>query len=217
MLATIMNIIIIGQAGSGKGTQAELLAKKFNLEHIDMGAALRNLAKNDSELGKEINEIINVRKELVPSRIMKEALHVKLGSFPREKGIVFDGVPRNLEQAGYLEEALREVGRKIDQVFFIRIPKEESLKRISGRFVCRNCKSAYIKYDTGEKSCQKCGGELIQRIDDTPEGIEKRLRVFEKETIPVLNHFRKKRVLTEVNGMKEVVEVFRDIIASINK
>ena len=94
-----MNIIILGQAGSGKGTQAEILTQQLAADHFDTGKLLRQLAKMGGVLGKEIHEIINVKKELVPSRILKEIVHLRLADMPREQSIVFDGVPRNLEQA----------------------------------------------------------------------------------------------------------------------
>jgi len=136
-----MNLIILGPQGSGKGTQAEKLAKKFDLEHIDMGKFLREVAILDTSLGKEINEIINVKKELVDDRILKKVLHVKLQDLPREKGIIFDGVPRRNDQLGYFGEAMFEFGRKIDKVVLINLSEEESIKRISVRRDCEKCKS----------------------------------------------------------------------------
>ena len=126
-----MNIIILGPQGSGKGTQAELLAQKYDLDHFDTGRVLRQVAMLDTPLGQEVHEIVIVQKGLVPSRILKEILHIRLGDIPREQGIVFDGIPRNLEQADYFEGALQEFGRKIDKVFLVNIPETESLKRIS--------------------------------------------------------------------------------------
>ena len=102
-----MNIIVLGPQGSGKGTQAELLARKFHLEHIDMGKSLREVAKQDTPLGKEIYHIQNVTNTLVPSRILREVLHLKINSLPREQGILLEGVPRTPDQQGYLEEEIQ--------------------------------------------------------------------------------------------------------------
>lgn len=210
-----MNIIVLGKAGSGKGVQSEILAKKFNLEHIDMGQTLREFSRKRSPIGQEIYNIQNVEKTLVPSRILKEVLHLKIGSFGREQGIVFDGVPRTMDQEQYLEEALQEFGRKIDKVFFIDISEKESIRRISQRWNCVECKKILImgkdiKKDTDQ--CPFCRGKIERRADDTPEGIKKRLEIFQKETVPVLEYFRKKGILVELDGEKSIEEVSQEIL-----
>jgi adenylate kinase len=215
-----MNLIILGPQGSGKGTQAELLAKKYNLIHIDMGSFLREMAKQDTPLGKEIYDIQNVTKTLVPKRILKQVVHLKLGSIPREQGIVFDGAPRTMDQAEYMEEAFQEFGRKIDKVFFVNIPKEESIRRISKRRVCEKCGNIYILGKTikeQEKNCALCGGRIIQRIDDTEEGIRKRLEVFAEETMPVVDYFREKGLVAEVDSTRPLEIVFSDIDEEVKK
>lgn len=215
-----MNIIILGQQGSGKGTQAELLAGKYKLEHIDMGKTLRQMAKLDTPLAKEIYDIQNVTKTLVPSRILKEMLHLKLNSLDREQGLIFDGVPRTLDQARYFEEALREFGRKIDKIFFVNIPEAETIVRISKRFICDDCRENLTmdkEILTSADPCPKCGGKIMQRIDDTPGGIKKRLQVFAEETMPVINYFKEKGLVVEINGMQSVEKVFADIVSHIEK
>jgi adenylate kinase len=214
----IMNIIILGQQGSGKGTQAELLANRFDWDHFDTGKTLRQISKLETPLGKEVQEIVMVRKELVPSRILKEILHVRLGSLPRERGIVFDGVPRNLEQSGYFEDALLEFGRKIDKVFFVNISEEESLKRISKRWICGKCKNILIMgkdVKSDSDKCPHCAGEIMQRADDTPEGIKKRLGIFAQETMPVINHYKKQGALVEIRGEQDIEKVFEEICNSV--
>jgi adenylate kinase len=210
-----MNIIILGPQGSGKGTQAEMLAQKFNLEHIDMGKFLREVAVLDTPLGKEVHEIINVRKELVDDRILKKVLHVKLADLGREKGIIFDGVPRRHDQLDYFNEALLEFGRKIDRVILINLSEKESLKRISKRRVCANCKKVYIlgkdiKSET--EKCAVCGGKISQRVDDSEEGVIKRLKIFREETVPVTEYFRQEGVLLEIDGDQSIEKVFADIL-----
>ena len=160
-----MNIIILGQQGSGKGTQAEKLASKFDLVHIDMGMTLREVAKMDNELGREVYDIQNVTKTLVSSRILREVLHLKLASIPINKGIVFDGVPRTLDQTSYIEESLHDFGRQLDKVFFVNISEEESIKRISKRWTCESCKSSLIMgrdIQSGNEKCPHCGGKINQ-------------------------------------------------------
>lgn len=214
-----MNIVILGQQGSGKGTQAELLAQKFNLEHLDMGALLRGVAEEDTPLGREVYAIQNVTNTLVPERIVKEILMKKLVSIPGGKGIVFDGIPRTMEQVQYMEEMLLDQGKKIDQVFFIYIPEEDSAERISKRRVCNRCKAVFImeKDIKGEEEkCLKCGGEISHREDDTEAGINKRLEIFKEETMPALDHYRKKKALIEIDGRKSIDEVFGEIIKNIS-
>lgn len=209
-----MNIIILGQQGSGKGTQAEMLAKKYNLEHLDIGGTLRELSKMDTPLGKEIYNILNVAKSLISDEILFKVLRLKLSSLPREQGVIFDGAPRNLEQAKYLEILFGEFGKKIDKVIFINISDDESLRRISSRWMCEKCKAILIMgkdIKNPVDKCPKCGGCIKQREDDTPEGVRKRLAVFRKETLPVVEYFREKGLLIEVGGEKPIEEVFQNI------
>jgi len=213
-----LNIIILGQAGSGKGTQAGILAERYGLDHFDTGKLLRQVARMDGDLGKEIHEIINVRKELVPSRILKEIVHLRLSDMPREQGIVFDGVPRNSEQAGYFSETLKEFGRKIDKVFFVDIPGEESIRRISFRRICKGCKKVFIMGKDIRKEtdrCSDCGGEIMHRVDDTVEGIKKRLQVFNEETMPVINAYKEEGVLVRIDGGRDIEKVASDIAKNV--
>ncbi len=214
-----MNLIILGPQGSGKGTQAELLARKFNWEHIDMGKTLREIAKLDTPLGKKVYSIQNVTKTLVPDEVLEKILRLELSSLGREQGIVIDGAPRNLAQAKYLnEELLQEFGRKIDRVFFVEISPEESVKRISKRWNCKKCAAILImgKDIKSEKDdCPKCGGEIGQRKDDTEEGVRKRLAIFEAETIPVIEYFREVGLLEEINGEQTVEKVFQDVLENL--
>jgi len=213
-----MNIVILGQQGSGKGTQACLLAEKFDMEHIDMGKTLREIAQSDTPLGREIYEIQNVKKTLVSNKILKEILGVKLKSVSLKKGIIFDGAPRTIDQVDYLEDAMLEMGRKIDHVIFISIPEPESIMRTSKRRICAKCQAILVmgkRIKNENDKCPECGGKISQRKDDTPEGIKKRLEVFKAETMPVLEHYEKEGILIRIDGMQPVKKVFEDIINGI--
>jgi adenylate kinase len=213
-----MNLIILGPQGSGKGTQAEMLAKKFDLEHIDMGKFLREVAKIDTPLGREVYDIQNVTKTLVPAKILEEVFTIKLNGISREKGVIFDGFPRNMDQAEYLEKAVKEFGRQIDKVVFVNISKDESLKRISKRWICEKCKSVWIMgkdVKNENDKCPNCQGNIMQRIDDVEEGIKIRLKVFEEETIPVIRHFYDKGKIVEINGAQTIEKVFEDILREL--
>jgi adenylate kinase len=214
-----MNIIVLGPQGSGKGTQAERLAEKFDAEHIDMGKFLREVAKMDTVLGREVYEIQNVTKTLVPSRILEEVFTIKLNAISREKNIVFDGFPRNLDQAKYFEKALYEFGRKVDSVAYINLSEKEAYERISKRRICEKCKKIYIlgkDIKDEQEKCVDCGGKIIQRIDDTKEGVVKRLEVYRQETIPVIEYFKKQDKVIEIDGAQTVEKVFEEILKKIN-
>ncbi|MFZ2975734.1 MAG: nucleoside monophosphate kinase [Candidatus Moraniibacteriota bacterium] len=213
-----MNIVILGPQGSGKGTQAEKLAQKFDLEHIDMGKFLREVAKLDTSLGKQIHEIINIKKELVSDRILREVIHLKIMGLPRERGVVFDGVPRNIQQLNYFEEVIKESGRKIDKAILIKLSEEESLKRISKRRICEKCKKVFIlgkDIQNEDEKCNICEGKIIQRIDDTKEGVMKRLKIFEQETMPMSEYYKKQGKFIEIDGDKEIEKVFEDILEKL--
>lgn len=213
-----MNIIILGPQGSGKGTQAELLAQRFQLEHVDMGKTLREVAKQDTLLGKEIYNVQNVKQALVSNKVFREVLALKLGSLPREQGLIIDGAPRNLDQARYVEELLQQFGRRVDKMIFVDISRKESARRVSQRWVCDVCHKALIMgkdFSEENKACPKCSGSISQRSDDTILGIKKRLEVFEKETVPVIEYFRNKKLVVEVDGSRSIKEVFEDILSQI--
>jgi adenylate kinase len=213
-----MNLVILGPQGSGKGTQAEMLAKKFNLEHIDMGKFLREVAKKDTSIGREVYEIQNVTNTLVPKRILEEVFTIKLNNIPREQGIIFDGFPRNIDQMEYFEKALEQFGRHTDAVIFITLDVKKTVERISKRRVCEKCKTVYIlgKDIKNEKdSCKDCGGKIIQRIDDTEAGVKKRLEIYRKETMPVIEAYKKQGVLVEINGDQTIEQVSEEILEKI--
>jgi len=215
-----MNLIILGPQGSGKGTQAEMLAEKYNLEHIEMGKFLRDVAKQNTPLGKTINEIINIQAKLVDDKILKKVLHLKLQDLPREQGIIFDGVPRREDQLRYIEEAMREFGRRIDAVINVSLSKEESIKRISNRWVCRKNQHVLImgKDVQSEKDkCPICGSEIFQRIDDTSERIETRLGIYHKDTQAVVDYYRDKGLLIEIDGTPSIEEVSKNILRELEK
>ncbi len=214
-----MNILVLGPAGSGKGTQAEKLAEKFNLIHIDLGKILRQAAKAKTELGKRIHKIINIKKELVPKEIAKEVLHLELSSIPIKQGIVFDGVPRSLDQLEYFKKALGDLGRKIDQVFQIELSEEDGIARIVKRVFCVKCKAGFIlgkEVENLDSQCPICESVLAKREDDTEAGVRKRFRVFQEETLPVLAEFEKAGILRKINGDQNPEAVFQEILENIN-
>jgi len=213
----VYNIILLGPQGSGKGTQAKLLANKFELEHIETGDALRKMKKESTELGRKVAQIID-KGRLVSSALIMEIIGDKIMTILRDKGIIFDGVPRALDQAKSLENILEKNGRHITHVFFVQISEKETINRLSKRYICNKCGKIFIiKRDNVNKleKCSKCGGNIIRRKDDTPKGIKQRLALYQERTFPVAEYYREKQILIEINGEQSVEKVFNDIKLSL--
>lgn len=213
------NFSLLGPPGSGKSTQAELLKKKFDLVHIDIGSELRAVAEQDTEIGHTVDEIIHHRGELVPDDIMREVFRQALARVPRDKGIILDGAPRYVSQIDALFGILEACGRTIGKVIFIDIPLEESIARISKRYLCFGCRRPFIlgkDITANDVVCSHCGGKIGQRKDDTSEGVHKRFTVFQSETFPVIEYFRGKGLLLQVDGRQDPEMIFQDISKRIN-
>ena len=213
-----MNLIIIGPQGSGKGTQAGLLAQKFNLVHIDTGLALREAAEEKTAFGRKLYKIVNEHHDLVSDEIVKKVLENEVRKVPESKGIILDGAPRRKDQIEEVVGILGKAGRKISHVVFINIPEKESIRRIASRYECSKCFSRYTvgkDVKTGKEKCPSCGGNLRKRKDDTGAGIRKRLSIFFEQTMPVVEYFRRNKSLIEVDGRKSIEEVFQSIVKKL--
>jgi len=208
----MLNLIIFGPQGAGKGTQAQLLAREFNLEWIETGRLLREEAGDRTKLGEKIGRLQN-QGVLVPDQIVIQIIKEKIKKVPKNKGIILDGYPRNIRQLESLEKILRETNRAKYKAIFVNVSKEVTLKRLSGRKTCSKCGKIFSKTTSG--ICDACGGKLIVREDDRPEAIEKRLEVYHKETEPMLRFYRKKGVLVEVNGEGPIEKVYQDILKNL--
>lgn len=214
-----MNLIFVGPQGSGKGTQAKLVAEKFGLFYLEAGVIIRQKAKENSPLGKRINEIANVRGELLPDALTASLMEEKL-NLVDNRSVVFDGYPRNVAQFKVLERYLQGKGEKIDKVFFLTLSKEESIRRLSGRRVCEKCKENFNLITKTPKLagiCSSCGGKLIQRSDDTPERIEARLKEYQKQTTPLILFSGKLGILEEINGERPIEVIFEDILRRLKQ
>ena len=213
-------LLLLGPAGSGKGTQAKLLCKKFGLEYIGSGDVLRARQKTKDFTGSKLTGVMN-RGELAPSFVIIKTLGDQLEKFKKQKknkGFVLDGWTRIIYEAILADEALEWYEWASNaKVILVKISKRESLNRLTKRRQCKKC-GRIIPW-VGEfkklKKCDKCGGELIVRHDDKIVAIEKRLQEYKKETIPTLNHYRKKRRLIEINGEQSIENVFKDILKAL--
>jgi adenylate kinase len=214
-----INIIIMGPQGSGKGTQARMLAEKFDLQIFETGSVLREIASQNTEVGRKIDEIINKKGEMIPWNFMKEKiLEQKMNEFDKNKGIIFDGTPRIIEEAEFWNKKLKNVNRKIDYVFYVDILKEESVKRLSVRKQCRKNKHLLIigkDLKEDDIKCPICGSEVYRREDDTPEKILKRLEWTKELLSPVIKYYEDKNMLIKINGEQNVEGVFEEIVGYI--
>jgi adenylate kinase len=186
-----MKAVIFGAPGSGKGTYASRLQARLGVDVIAMGDIFREMLKEDSELGRKIKSYVE-KGLLVPDDVVNDVLKQRLAKVPSGKGFVLDGYPRTVEQADTLENIT-----PIDVVILLMVPDWIIIERLSTRRICRNCGTVYnIRFlkPKVEGVCDKCGGPLYQRPDDTAEVIEKRIKVYEEQTQPILRRFKEKKV-----------------------
>ena len=207
-----MKLIILGPQGSGKGTQARKIAERFGIPHISTGDIFRKNIMLKTELGKVAEEIIN-KGELVPDGLTYDLVKKRLLEQDCRKGYILDGFPRNLAQAKVLEE-LSETDYALD----VDITDEEAVSRISGRRSCKNGHVYHVTINPPEKEgiCDIDGEPLFQRDDDKAEVIKKRLGVYHDKTKQVIDFYKEKGKLIEINGMQPIEKVFSDIIAKLS-
>ena len=214
-----MYIVFLGAPGSGKGTQASLTAEELKSAYLATGDLFRREIEKGTELGLMVKSQVENGK-LVPDEVTIKIVLEHLSSHDTLKGAILDGFPRNLKQAQALDEALAGTSRKIDTVIFIKVAQEELLKRLSGRLTCPQCQAQYHITGSPPKvdgKCDKCGSKLIQRPDDAPETVAKRLQVYSIETAPLIKYYTEQEKLVEVDGEGGVNEVARRISQIINK
>ena len=212
-----MNLLIFGPQGSGKGTQADLLASKYNLEHIETGNIFREISREKTDLGKIIFEL-NQNKELIPDAITVDVLKTYLEKVPAGKGVILDSAPRTMGQVEPVEEMMSGLGRSIDKAIYITLPYDESVSRITKRYACTVCYRHFVlgkDITTNDDPCPTCHGPIMQRVDDTPDGVAKRLKDFYNITIPVIERYRERGLLIEVDGNQNKEKVFEDIIKQL--
>ncbi|RUM33139.1 MAG: adenylate kinase [Archaeoglobus sp.] len=214
-----MNLILLGPPGSGKGTQAKLIVEKYGIPQISTGDMLRDAVAQGTELGKEAKKYMDAG-QLVPDEVVIGIVKERLQQPDCEKGFILDGFPRTIPQAEALDKMLEELGKNIDAVINIQVPEEEVVKRIVNRRSCRNCGAVYhLIYNPPKEDnkCDKCGGELYQRDDDKEETVRQRYKVYKEQTEPLVEYYEKKGILYNVDGTKNIDEVFNDINAILQK
>ena len=213
-----MHLIFLGAPGAGKGTQAAMVAEELKITHVATGDLFRQAQNQESELAKEARYYME-KGMLVPDETTIKMVLERIAAPDCEGGVIFDGFPRNLGQAESLDTALSEQGKAIDKVVYIKVSEEELLKRLSGRWICRSCQTPYHEVSSPPKvqgKCDKCGGELYQRADDTIETIKKRLGVYFEETAPLIDYYTRAEKLLEINGEGDPAEVEKRIVESLD-
>jgi len=209
-----MNIVMLGPQGSGKGTQAEFLSAKFRIPTVSAGALYRENIKRKTKLGK-LAEKFTTKGILGPDSLTNKMIKDELSKPCYKNGVILDGYPRNLNQAKFLDKLIN-----IGWVILIDISQAETIRRLSGRRVCSQCGQTYniqAKKPKSKGICDKCKGKLIQRADDYPTAIKKRLRVYHQETKPVIDYYKKQGSLIKVNGSRSISVVYKSILKKLEK
>jgi len=209
-----MNFVLMGPQGSGKGTQGEMLAKKFKLPTVSAGALYRDNIKRKTKLGKLALKF-TIKGVLGPNYLTNNMMKAELSKTKYNRGVILDGYPRSLNQAKFLSKM-----RDIDLAILIDISQSETLKRLGGRRVCSKCGETYhviIKKPKKDMICDKCGANLMRRADDYAKAIKQRLAVYRKETKPVIDYYKKEGKLIKINGQKPIKKVFLLILAEFKK
>ena len=212
-----LNLVLLGPPGAGKGTQAERLVSDFDLPYYATGDILRAAVKDETDLGKEAKDYMD-RGELVPDDLICKVIMERIDTPEAEDGFLLDGFPRNTEQADILEDALERRDRKLTAVLLIDASDEEVIKRISGRRVCvKNGHVYHVDFDPPkhEGVCDQDGSRLIQRDDDKPETIKKRLEVYHGQTKPLIDYYEQRGVLRRFDGSRSPSEVHDHIRATL--
>lgn len=214
-----MKIIILGAPGAGKGTQAKLISAKYNVEHISTGDIFRANIKGNTPLGQKAQSFIS-QGLLVPDELTIELVKDYLDSHDFENGYILDGFPRTIPQALAFDEYLASRNVSLDYVINVSVPDEFILDRMAGRRACLKCGATYHVVSNAPKTegiCDTCSSELIQREDDKPETVSKRLEVYHGETQPLIDHYKDKAKYLVVDGTNSVDKVFEDLVKMLGE
>lgn len=210
-----MRLILLGPPGAGKGTQAAILADKFNIPHVSSGDIFRHNIQKMTPIGMRAKEFID-QGLLVPNDIIIDIIKERLKNEDCKKGFILDGFPRNIDQADALTSFLKKDNVKMDAVIDIEVDDQELIKRISSRRSCKDCDAVFHLSEESNKNidkCLSCGGELYHREDDKEEVVTNRLKVYHTQTQPLIEYYKINNLLYKVDGMGSVDEVNKDILS----
>lgn len=214
-----MRILLMGPPGAGKGTQAEKLTEILNIPHISTGDMFRKAIKDQTDLGKQAKSFMD-KGELVPDEVTVGIVKDRIKEEDCKNGFLLDGFPRTVVQANALGKMLEDLGIKLDSVINVEVPYKDLIGRLTGRRICRSCGATYhmiFNPPKDEGVCDKCGGELYQRDDDTEETAKNRLLVYEKQTAPLLEYYNNTGLLVNINGNQLMEEVLAEILKVLGK
>lgn len=212
-----MYVVLIGAPGAGKGTQAATLKDEFGLGHVASGDMFRDAMARRTLRGLQAKAFVD-RGELVPDDVTVAMVIERLNQSDCRKGVILDGFPRNLAQAEALDRALSGRSLKVDQALYLSVPGDELLRRLSGRWLCKECQAPYhlaFGPPLQPGKCDRCGGDLYQRDDDKPETARRRLEVYFEQTTPVIDHYRRGGLLDEIDGSKDIPAVREAITQAV--
>jgi adenylate kinase len=212
-------IILVGAQGSGKGTQAEMLSETLGIPHLASGDLFRKAIDEQTELGLKVKVYMD-RGELVPDDLTVVMVLGRLAMPDCARGVILDGFPRTVAQAQALDNGLQRAGKQIDIAIYLKVPREELLKRLSGRYICRANQHVYNIYSNPPKVpgvCDIDGSELYQRPDDLGEAVQTRLDIFFNETIQLLDYYGSQHKLAEVNGNQGIDQVQSELLETVQK
>lgn len=207
-----LNLIFLGPPGAGKGTQAKMMVDTYGVPQVSTGDMLRAAIASGSELGKKVQSYVT-SGGLVPDELVLSVLLKRIEDADCSKGFILDGFPRTVGQAQELDKALSKIGG-VTGVIAITVPDEDLIERLTGRRTCSGCSAPYhVKFTPPKKGgvCDKCGGELIQRKDDTVEVISNRLKVYHDQTSPLIEYYGSRKLLHKVEGTGKIEMIFSKI------
>ncbi len=210
-------VVLLGGPGAGKGTQAERLSEALGIPQVSTGDLFRENLKNETELGLLAKGYME-RGELVPDEVTVGMVRERLSRPDAAPGAILDGFPRTIAQAEALESLLIDLGNELAVVPYIKVPEDVLLARLAGRWTCRKCGAMYHQLFSPPKKagvCDKCGGELYQRPDDTPETQRHRIEVYSDQTAPLIDYYRRKGLLVEVDGQPGIDEIQAELLGVI--
>lgn len=209
-----MNIVLLGPPGAGKGTQAKMIVQKYSIPHISTGDIFRKNISEETPLGKKAKEYID-QGLLVPDELTIDIVKDRLQQNDCKEGFLLDGFPRTVFQAEALDSFLKSFEKEVEVGLLIEVPRKDILNRMTGRRMCRNCGASYhVTFNPTkvEGKCDLCGGDVVQRKDDTEDTVKERLNVYDKQTQPLIDYYKKYDKLKEVDGTQDINKVFEDVI-----